>query len=107
MRGNIIASIAVFQSLYNTDQDIYSVLARFVTAAINRQNLWSFDITTLRNLLKEDFGIEDYDSVLKTVIKQRLKDSIKKSDNGNTIKGTSGSLQPTVVGTGGKISVRF
>lgn len=82
MRGNIIASIAVFQSLYNTDQDIYSVLARFVTAAINRQNLWSFNITTLRNLLKEDFGIEAYDSVLKTVIKQRLKDSIKKSDNG-------------------------
>lgn len=82
MRGNIIASIAVFQSLYNTDQDIYSVLARFVTATINRQNLWSFDITKLRNQLKEVFGIEAYDSVLKTVIRQRLKDSITRSGNG-------------------------
>lgn len=81
MRGNIIASIAVFKSLYSKDQGIYSVLARFVTATINLQNLRSFDVTTLRLQLKENFGIEVYDSVLKTVIRQRLKGSITKSDS--------------------------
>lgn len=81
MRGNIIASIAVFKSLYDTGQGIYSVLAWFVTATINLQNLRSFDVTTLRLQLKEIFGIEVYDSVLKTVIRQRLKDSITKSDS--------------------------
>lgn len=82
MHENIIASIAVFRSLYDTNQDIYSVLARFVTATINQQNLRSFDVTTLRNQLKECFGIEVYDSVLKTIIRQRLKNFVTKSDSG-------------------------
>ncbi len=29
MKHNIVASIAVFQSLYNNKQDIYSVLVQF------------------------------------------------------------------------------
>lgn len=80
MRGNIIASIAVFQNLYNNGNDIYSVLARFVTATINQKNLWSFDITTLRNNLRECFGIDVYESVLKTVIRGRLGGSISNSN---------------------------
>lgn len=32
IRGNLIASIAVFTNLYDAEHDIYSVLARFVTA---------------------------------------------------------------------------
>ncbi len=76
IRGNLIASIAVFTNLYNAEHDIYSVLARFVTATINQKDMWSFDITTLRNRLKECFEIDVYESVLKTVIRNRLKDSI-------------------------------
>ena len=53
IRGNLIASIAVFTNLYDAEHDIYSVLARFVTATINQKNMWSFDITTLRNRLKD------------------------------------------------------
>ena len=46
IRGNLIASIAVFTNLYDAEHDIYSVLARFVTATINQKNMWSFDTTT-------------------------------------------------------------
>lgn len=80
MRGNIIASIALFQSLYANNHDIYSVLTKFVIATINQKNLWNFDITTLRNNLKECFEIDVYESVLKTVIHNRLKDIITFSD---------------------------
>lgn len=81
IRGNLIASIAVFTNLYNAEHDIYSVLARFVTATINQKSMWSFDITTLRKRLRECFEIDVYESVLKTVIRNRLKDSIT-STNG-------------------------
>lgn len=37
IRGNLIASIAVFTNLYDAEHDIYSVLARFVTATINQK----------------------------------------------------------------------
>lgn len=76
MRGNIIASIAVFKNLYSAEHDIYSVLARFVTATINQKNMWSFNITTLRYYLKECFEIDVYESVLKTVIRSRLKNFV-------------------------------
>lgn len=80
MRGNIIASIAVFQSLYSNNHDVYSILAQFVTATINQKKLWTFDITTLRNQLRECFEIDVYDSVLKTVIRNRLKETISNSN---------------------------
>lgn len=80
MKGDIIASIALFQSLYNNKQDIYSVLAQFVKATINQKNLWNFNITTLKFQLKECFEIDVYESVLKTVIHSRLKDIVKNSN---------------------------
>lgn len=80
MKGNILASIALFQSLYSSNHDIYSVLAQFVKATINQKNLWTFDITTLRNRLRECFEIDVYESVLKTVIRGRLKDVISNSN---------------------------
>lgn len=42
MKHNIVASIAVFQSLYNNKQDIYSILSQFIVATINEKNLWTF-----------------------------------------------------------------
>lgn len=93
MRGNIIASIAVFQNLYNNGNDIYSVLARFVTATINQKNLWSFDITTLRNNLRECFGIDVYESVLKTVIRGRLGGSISNSNGEYLVKPNTVELE--------------
>lgn len=80
MKHNIVASIAVFQSLYNNKQDIYSVLVQFITATINEKNLWKFDITTLRNNLRECFEIDVYESVLKTVLRNRLKNEIMFKD---------------------------
>lgn len=76
MKHNIVASIAVFQSLYNSKQDIYSILAQFIVATINEKNLWTFDVTTLRNHLRDSFDIDVYESVLKTVLRNRLKDDV-------------------------------
>ena len=76
MKHNIVASIAVFQSLYNNKQDIYSILAQFIVATINEKNLWTFDVTTLRNYLRDSFDIDVYESVLKTVLRNRLKDDV-------------------------------
>lgn len=76
MKHNIVASIAVFQSLYNNKQDIYSILSQFIVATINEKNLWTFDVTTLRNYLRDSFDIDVYESVLKTVLRNRLKDDV-------------------------------
>lgn len=76
MKHNIVASIAVFQSLYNNKQDIYSILAQFIVATINEKNLWTFDVTTLRNHLRDSFDIDVYESVLKTVLRNRLKENV-------------------------------
>lgn len=80
MRNNILASIALFQSLYdNGKKDIFSVIAEFVKVTIHNNNLHSFDITKLRLSLKKDFEIELPESVLKTVLAKRLKDRITRA----------------------------
>lgn len=84
MRNNILASIALFQDLYdNGNQDIFSVIAEFVKVTIHNNNLHVFDITSLRILIKTDFEIDVPEGVLKTVLKKRLSQEVSK-DKGNT-----------------------
>ncbi|WP_042370801.1 hypothetical protein [Bacteroides neonati] len=84
MRNNILASIALFQDLYdNGNQDIFSVIAEFVKATIHNNNLHAFNITSLRILIKTDFEIDVPEGVLKTVLKKRLSQEVSK-DRDNT-----------------------
>ena len=53
MKNNIIASIALFQSLYDNGKlDIFSVIAKFVQSTIQMNNLYSFDTNQLKTQLK-------------------------------------------------------
>lgn len=81
MKNNIIASIALFQSLYDGGKyDIFSVIAEFIKSTIYNNNLHVFNITQLRLCIKNDFEIEVPESVLKTVIKKRLTKEVNKDD---------------------------
>lgn len=73
MKNNIIASIALFQSLYDNGKlDIFSVIAKFVQSTIQMNNLYSFDTNQLKSQLKNDFEIEIPESVIRTVLKKGL-----------------------------------
>ncbi len=79
MKNNILASIALFQDLYdNGNQDIFSVIAEFVKVTIHNNNLYTFDITNLRILIKNDFEIDVPEGVLKTVLKKRLTNEVSR-----------------------------
>ena len=73
MKSNILASIALFQGLYNNNNDIFSIIAEFIKAAINSNTLHSFDTVKLKSILHNDFGIDVPEAILKTVLKGRLK----------------------------------
>ena len=61
MKNNIIASIALFQSLYDNGKlDIFSVIAKFVQSTIQMNNLYSFDTNQLKSQLKNDFETVSY-----------------------------------------------
>lgn len=89
MKANIIASIALFQDLYNNGKkDIFSVISEFVKVAIAKNNLHTFNTVELKNSLKEDFEIEVPEAILKTVLSKRLNDCVSKEIivNGNGFK---------------------
>ena len=86
MKNNIIASIALFQSLYDNGKlDIFSVIAKFVQSTIQMNNLYSFDTNQLKSQLKNDFEIEIPESVIRTVLKKRLSNEVSKDNNGGYV----------------------
>jgi len=69
----LLASVVLFRELYDKDKDIYDVIAELIKAAIYFENKWSFNTTEATQLLEITFGFKIPESVVKTTLKNRLK----------------------------------
>ncbi|RMN43581.1 hypothetical protein SAMN05444506_12284 [Pseudomonas syringae] len=72
----LLASVALFRSLYDNQRDSYDVLADFIRAAINITSLWGFTVDECSKALKDTFGFKIPTAVLKSCLKRRLKDEV-------------------------------
>ncbi|NBA77299.1 hypothetical protein GOQ04_17220 [Emticicia sp. ODNR4P] len=82
---NLVASVALFSELYNNEKEVHilDILAEFIKGAVVSENKWSVTITELISLLEKVYGFKKIpDSVIKTTLKNRLKDIVTNSNNG-------------------------
>lgn len=82
---NLVASVALFSELYNNEQEVHilDILAEFIKGAVVSENKWSVTVTELVSLLEKVYGFKKIpDSVIKTTLKNRLKDIVTHSNNG-------------------------
>lgn len=76
MEGNLLlASAALFRSLYNDNMDQQDILAKFITASIHLNNMQVFDTRTLAKTMSDDFGFDIPEAVIRNCIRKKLKNS--------------------------------
>ncbi len=71
-----LASLAVFRELYNSEKDVYGIIAAFLVDIIISNHKYTFNLTEITNLLNNSFDFTIPEAVVKTSVK-RIK-SIKK-----------------------------
>jgi len=76
--NNLLASVTLFGELYNSEtyKGIPDILAEFIKGALINQNTYSFNSYELKLLLKKVYGFEIPESVLRTVVRNRLKEHV-------------------------------
>jgi hypothetical protein len=80
---NLIASVALFSELYNSDtyKNIPEIIAEFIRGAIIFENKYSFNSTELKDLLNRIYGFDIPESVIRTTLQNKFKDEIKRENN--------------------------
>jgi len=68
----LLASAAVFRGLYSESLDQYDVLSQFISATITLNNLHSFSLSECTQLLKNDFGFEIPEAVVRRCVRKKL-----------------------------------
>jgi len=78
--NNLLASVALFSELYNSDsfKSIPDILAEFIKGAIVFEKHFSLNSTELKDLLKRIYSFDIPESVLRTTLRNRLKDVVIK-----------------------------
>ena len=71
--NSLIASVALFSELYDSEKDLYDVIAEFIKGAIQIEKLWTFSPTEITTLLKRVYGFDIPEAVTTTVLKNRLR----------------------------------
>ena len=79
---NLLASVALFSELYNSDsyQNITDILAEFIKGAVVYNQKFSLNSHELKELLEDTYGFNIPESVLRTVLRNRLKDIVTRKD---------------------------
>lgn len=82
--NKLLASVVLFRELYDRDKDIYDVIGALIKAAILFEEKWAFNTTEAAQLLESSFGFQIPEAVVKTVLRNRLKnkENILAFDNG-------------------------
>jgi len=80
--NNLIASIAVFAELCNTQKDVKGILKEFIKSLFSFEKTFSMDITQATNLLNKHFDFELPEAVVKTCLNSLRKDGYLKRDEG-------------------------
>jgi len=75
--NKLLASVVLFRELYDSDKDIYDVIGELIKAAIYFNKKWSFNTIEATQLLEDTFGFILPESVVKTTLKNRLKNQEK------------------------------
>lgn len=80
----LLASVVLFKELYDSDKDIYDVIAEFIKAAMIFENKWAFNTTEATQLLSSGFGLSIPEAVIATTLRNRLlkRDQILSHENG-------------------------
>lgn len=71
--NKLLASVALFRELYDSDKDIYDVIGELLKAAIVFEKKWSFNTTEATQLLDTTFGFIIPEAVVRTTLRNRLK----------------------------------
>ncbi len=74
----LLASAALFRGMYTEQLDQYDVLADFIKATVALNGLHIFDVTLCTSKLKDDFGFEIPEAVVRNCIKSKLKLEFKR-----------------------------
>lgn len=80
----LLASVVLFGELYDSDKDIYDVIAEFIKAAMIFENKWAFNTTEATQLLSSVFGLSIPEAVISTTLRNRLlkRDHLLSNNNG-------------------------
>ena len=80
----LLASVVLFGELYDSDKDIYDVIAEFIKATMIFENKWAFNTTEATQLLSSVFGLSIPEAVISTTLRNRLlkRDHLLSNNNG-------------------------
>lgn len=71
-KNKLIASVAVFKELHDSNKDIYDIISEFVKSAIQTNKKWNATATEITRLLEQEFEFKLPEAVIKTALKKRL-----------------------------------
>ena len=74
-KQNLIASLALFSELYNNKRKISEVLADFIISAMQLKNFVPCNSTDIKLMLKDEYGFDIPESVIRTTLKGLKKDN--------------------------------
>ncbi|MDR0733770.1 MAG: hypothetical protein LBF08_06905 [Dysgonamonadaceae bacterium] len=78
--NNLLASVALFGELYNTTiattNGIGDILADFIKGAVINKKIYSLNSTELKDLLLDVYNFNIPESVIRTIVKNRLKNCV-------------------------------
>lgn len=68
----LLASVVLFRELYDSDKDIYDVIAEFIKAALIFSKKWTINTTEATQLLSTEFDLRIPEAVVGTTLHKRL-----------------------------------
>ena len=71
--NNLLASIAVFAELCNTEDDIQGILSEFIKSTYAIEKSWSLDSLEMASLLKQHFDFDIPEAVVRTCLNSLVK----------------------------------
>lgn len=80
--NNLIASVALFSELYNNEKfsNVTDILAEFIKGVVVQENKWTITSTELTYLLEKIYDFKIPESVVRTTVRNRLKDTVISRD---------------------------
>lgn len=81
----LLASVVLFRELYDSDKDVYDVIAEFVKASLLFAQHWSVNTTEAAQLLASEFELTLPEAVVGTTLHKRLyrRDGVLSFENGS------------------------
>ena len=66
----LLASLAVFRELYDSEKDIYSIISSFLNEIISKYSLYTFDLIEITEKLNSEFEFELPSAVVNTSLRR-------------------------------------